>query len=85
VIRVLADTDVIISALLFPSSTPARALALVLDEHRLVLTDWIIAELHEVVGRKRPDLLTALDAFLDRRRLRTRKPRSSECSDVRSG
>lgn len=63
-IRVLVDTNVIISALLFPNSTPARALALVLDEHRLVLTDWIIAELHEVVGRKRPDLLMALDAFL---------------------
>jgi predicted nucleic acid-binding protein len=64
VIRVLVDTNVVISALLFPNSTPARALALVLDEHRLVLTDWIIDELHEVVGRKRPDLLAALDTFL---------------------
>lgn len=64
-IRVLVDTNVVISALLFPNSTPARALALVLDEHRLVLTDWIIDELHEVVGRKRPDLLAALDSFLD--------------------
>jgi predicted nucleic acid-binding protein len=56
VIRVLVDTNVVISALLLPNSTPARALALVLDEHRLVLTDWIIDELHEVVRRKRPDL-----------------------------
>ncbi len=63
-IRVLVDTNVVISALLFPNSTPARALALVLDEHRLVLTEWIIDELHEVVGRKRPDLLAALDALL---------------------
>ena len=63
-IRVLVDTNVIISALLFPNSTPARVLARVLDEHRLVLTDWIISELHEVVGRKRPDLLDSLDAFL---------------------
>ena len=63
-IRVLVDTNVVISALLFPDSTPARALALVLDEHRLVLTDWIIDELHEVVRRKRPDLLVALDTFL---------------------
>ena len=36
---VLVDTNVIISALLFPSSTPARALAVVLEEHTLVLTD----------------------------------------------
>jgi putative PIN family toxin of toxin-antitoxin system len=64
VIRVLVDTNVIISALLFPNSTPARVLARVLDEHRLVLTDWIISELHEVVGRKRPDLLDSLDEFL---------------------
>jgi len=64
VIRVLVDTNVVISTLLFPNSTPARALTLVLDEHRLVLTDWIIDELHEVVGRKRPDLLPALEAFL---------------------
>ena len=39
-------------------------MALVLDEQRLVLTDWIVDELHEVVGRKRPDLLVALDALL---------------------
>lgn len=58
------DTNVVISALLFPKSTPAQALALVLDEHSLVLTDWIVAELHEVVGRKRSDLLPALEAFL---------------------
>lgn len=62
--RVLVDTNVVISALLFPGSTPAQALTLVLDEHRLVLTDWIVDELHEVVGRKRPDLLPALEAFL---------------------
>lgn len=35
--RVLVDTNVLISAFLFPNSTPARALALVLDEHRGVL------------------------------------------------
>lgn len=63
-IRVLVDTNIVISALLFPQSAPAQAMALVLDEQRLVLTDWIVDELHEVVGRKRPDLLVALDALL---------------------
>lgn len=63
-IRVLVDTNVVISALLFPKSTPAQALYVVLDEHRLVLTEWIIDELHEVVTRKRPDLLPALDDLL---------------------
>lgn len=63
--RVLVDTNVVISALLFPTSVPAKALALVLDRHRLVLTRWIIDELHEVVGRKRPDLLPALEGLLE--------------------
>lgn len=63
-IRVLVDTNVVISALLFPKSTPAQALYVVLDEHRLVLTKWIMDELHEVVTRKRPDLLPALDDLL---------------------
>jgi predicted nucleic acid-binding protein len=64
VIRVLVDTNVVVSALLLPDSAPARALALVLGEHRLVLTEWIIDVLHEVVRRKRPDLLEALEALL---------------------
>jgi putative PIN family toxin of toxin-antitoxin system len=61
--RVLVDTNVIISAFLFPNSTPARALALVLDEHRLVLSRWVIDELHEVVERKWPDRGLALEEF----------------------
>ena len=61
--RVLVDTNVLISAFLFPNSTPARALALVLDEHRLVLSRWVIDELHEVVERKWPDPGLALEGF----------------------
>ena len=61
--RVLVDTNVLISALLFPNSTPARALALVLDEHRLVLSRWVIDELHEVVERKWPERGPALEGF----------------------
>ena len=49
--RVLLDTNVVISALLFPDSVPAQALAMVLAQDQLVLTSWIIDELHEVVER----------------------------------
>lgn len=55
--RVLVDTNVVISALLFPNSTPAQTLV-------LVLTDVIVDELREVIGRKRPDLLPQLETFL---------------------
>lgn len=38
------------------AALPEFDAAQALDEHRLVLTDWIIEKLHELVGRKRPDL-----------------------------
>lgn len=59
--RVLRDTNVVFSALLFPASVPAQALSLVIAEHQLVFTQWVLDELHRVVGEKRPDLLAALD------------------------
>lgn len=62
--RVLLDTNVIVSALIFPHSAPARALAVVIDTEQLVLTEWILGELRDVVGRKWPDRLSALDGFL---------------------
>lgn len=58
--RVLLATNVLISVFLFPNSTPARVLALVLDEHLLVLSQWVIDELHEDVARKWPDWGRAL-------------------------
>ncbi len=63
-IRVLVDTNIVISALLFPASVPAQALALVVDEHVLVLTQWVLDEFQRVVGEKRPELLSALDAVV---------------------
>lgn len=62
--RVMADTNIIISALLFPASIPARVLLLVADQHELVLCDHIIAEVRNVVARKRPDLLGDVDVLL---------------------
>ena len=62
--RVLVDTTVIVSAVLFPGSTPADALAYVLEHEDLVLTQWIIDELHDVVRRKWPDRMPALVALL---------------------
>ena len=53
--RVLGDTNVLISAFIFPTSTPADALRLVIGAHRLVLTRWILDELDEVVERKWPE------------------------------
>ena len=62
--RVLVDTNVIVSALIFPGSTPARALSMVMEREQLVLSDWILDELREVVERKWPDRLSALEMFI---------------------
>ena len=62
--RVMADTNIIISALLFPASLPAKVLLHIANNHELVLCDYIVAEIRDVVSRKRPDLLADLDVLL---------------------
>ena len=55
--RVLVDTNILFSALLFPQSVPAQALMRVIDEHELVLCDRNIAELRDILQRKAPAFL----------------------------
>ena len=62
--KVMTDTNILFSALLFPESRPAKALFLVTEQHNLVLCDYIISELRSVVSRKRPDLIADIDVFL---------------------
>lgn len=62
--RVMADTNIYISTLLFPASLPAKVLLHIADKHELVLCDHIVAEIRDVVVRKRPDLLADVDVLL---------------------
>lgn len=62
--KVMVDTNVIISALLFPASLPARILLHTTGNHVLVLCDHIVTEIRDVVSRKRPDLLGDVDMLL---------------------
>ena len=62
--RVMTDTNILFSALLFPESKPAKALFHVTKHQNLILCDYIICELKSVVLRKRPDLLSHIDEFL---------------------
>ena len=59
--KIMADTNILFSALLFPESRPAKALIKIVEQHDLVLCDYIISELRNVVSRKRPDLLAGID------------------------
>jgi len=62
--KVMADTNIIISALLFPASLPAKILLHIASNHDLVLCDHIVAETRGVISRKRPDLLGNFDMLL---------------------
>lgn len=52
--RILIDTNILFSALLFPRSKPALALLHVANHHEMVLCDRNIAELHDILKRKAP-------------------------------
>lgn len=55
--RVLIDTNVLFSALLFPGSKPAKAPLYIADHYEIVLCDRNIVELREILRRKAPKYL----------------------------
>lgn len=62
--RIMVDTNVLISASLFPKSRLGQAIKPLSDKHTIVLCTTIIDELHDVYNRKFPDKLYALEQFL---------------------
>jgi putative PIN family toxin of toxin-antitoxin system len=62
----MTDTNILFSALILPMSLPAKVLFYIVAHHTLILCDYIISELKDVVSRKRPDLLSEIDIFLAR-------------------
>lgn len=62
--KILADTNILISALLWPNSKPAAALLHAARYHELVLCDRNIFELRDVLKRKAPQVLVDVDVFL---------------------
>ncbi len=62
--RILVDTNILFSALLFPRSKPAKALFYVADYHELVLCDRNIVELRDILKRKAPEFLPDAEVLL---------------------
>ncbi len=62
--RVMLDTNVIISALLFPSERMNRLFETIVIEHTMVISSYVIDELHAVVERKFPQKAVAVERFL---------------------
>ena len=62
--RVLVDTNILFSALLFPDSKPAKALYHIAENHEIVLCDQNIRELREILKRKAPKYLPDAEVFI---------------------
>ena len=60
----MTDTNILFSALLFPESRPAKALLHIVENHHLILCDYIVSELRKVVAQKRPDLMADIDLLM---------------------
>ena len=54
--RILVDTNILFSALVFPRSRPAQALLHVVDNREMVLFDRNITEPRDILGRKAADV-----------------------------
>jgi len=62
--RIMTDTNIIISAFLFPNSAIRALLEKIVVRDQLVLCTSIIEELHAVFKRKFPEEIDSLDFFL---------------------
>lgn len=61
--RILIDTNILFSALVFPRSRLAQALLHVADHHEMVLCDLNIMELRNVLERKVPEFLPDVEVL----------------------
>ena len=62
--RILVDTNILFSALLFPKSKPAQALLQVAQNHDMILCDRNIAELREILNKKAPKYLPDAEVLI---------------------
>lgn len=62
--RVMIDTNILISVLLFPSRQMNALIYKITTEHQLVLSSYVVDELLNVVRRKFKDKLEAADLLL---------------------
>jgi len=64
--RVMLDTNVLVSLLVFNSPEFEKLLEQACLKHTLVLSSYIIEELYEVIERKFPGKAPVVDVFLSR-------------------
>ena len=62
--RVMLDTNIIISAALFPKSRLSELTLEISDSHELVICDKVVLELRDVISRKFPNKSQDCERFL---------------------
>lgn len=62
--RVMIDTNVLISALLFPSQQMNKLIYIITTEHQLALSSYVVDELLNVTRRKFESKIEAVDLLL---------------------
>ena len=62
--RIMLDSNVIISIIVFNSKNLKKMLEIIIDKYKLVLSSYVLDELKEVVKRKFKNKLFDLDEFL---------------------
>ena len=64
--RIMLDTNVIVSAALFSGSKVSIALNRAMRDHTLIICTYVLEELQALFEYKFPDRLAQLDAFLSK-------------------
>lgn len=62
--KILVDTNILISAVLFPNSKPAKALIYTAQNYDMILCEQNLSELREVLNRKSPQSLPDAEVLL---------------------
>jgi len=62
--KILIDTNILLSAMWFKNSRVAKTLLYVANNHELILCDRNITEMRDVIKRKTPDILADAEVFL---------------------
>ncbi len=63
--RIMLDTNVLLSTAIFRSKNMGLMLGWICQERQLVLSSYVVGECYEVVQRKKPALIPALDRFFE--------------------
>ena len=63
--RVFVDTNIVISAMLFPNGKVAKVFSHILEKHTLIISSYTKEECTEVFEKKFPSKIKQLEIFFD--------------------